>query len=195
MKQKNKPEKTILIHACCAPDAAVVIERLSDEYNILICFYNPNIHPQKEYTLRLDEMVRIAEDMNVELVDCEYDDKNWFKLIRGLETEPEKGLRCDVCFEIRLRKTAEIARDKGIDVFTTVLTVSPHKNAQKINQIGTKLGKEYGVQFLEADFKKKDGFKRSIELSRQFGLYRQDYCGCLFSRQARQKHNNSETKS
>jgi len=195
MKQKIKPEKTILIHACCAPDAAAVIERLSEEYKILICFYNPNIHPQEEYTLRLDEMARIAENMGVEVVDCEYDEKNWFELIRGLETEPEKGRRCELCFEMRLEKTAEIAREKEIDLFTTVLTVSPHKNAQKINQIGSKLGKEYGVQFLEADFKKKDGFKRSIELSKQFGLYRQDYCGCLFSRRAHQKNNNSDTKS
>ena len=185
MKITNK--KTLLLHVCCAPDATVVIERLTHDYSLLICFYNPNIHPKTEYKKRKAEMVRVAKQMGVEVVDCKYENNVWFELTKGLESESEKGKRCKVCFVMRLREIARIAKREHIDTFATVLTVSPHKNAQLINQIGLEIGRELSVDYLVADFKKKDGFKRSLELSKIYGLYRQDYCGCIFSKKERDK--------
>jgi len=182
--------KRLLLHACCAPDATVVLERLSLEYQITIFFYNPNIHPESEYSLRVEEMQRLATQLTVPLLPAQYDAETWFQLVQGFEKVPEGGRRCEICFEMRLQKTAEIARQHQFDLFTTVLTVSPHKNAALINRIGIQIGREVGVPFLEANFKKKDGFKRSLELSREYQLYRQDYCGCIYSRlerEARQK--------
>jgi predicted adenine nucleotide alpha hydrolase (AANH) superfamily ATPase len=191
----DRQKRKILLHACCAPDAAVVVERLANDFDVSVVFYNPNIHPQEEYRLRLEEMRLVAECMGAGLVESDYDVDRWFELTRGLEHEPEKGKRCDVCFEMRLRQTAQTAVHKGFDLFGTVLTVSPHKDAGKINEIGRRLGNEIGVEFLEADFKKKDGFKRSIELSRQFDLYRQDYCGCIHSRREREHRNQTKGKA
>ncbi|MBN1347851.1 epoxyqueuosine reductase QueH [candidate division KSB1 bacterium] len=184
----------LLLHVCCAPDATVVIERLRDEYDITLFFYNPNIHPAEEYYLRLRELQQLADKLNLPCQPADYDCEDWFNWIKGLESDPEGGRRCEVCFHKRLEKTAQIAASEGFDMFATVLTVSPHKNAQLINLIGSQLGIKYQVPFLEANFKKKDGFKRSLELCRQFGLYRQDYCGCIFSRnerEIRKKHNGS----
>lgn len=176
----------LLLHICCAPDATVVIERLRPEYDIAAFFYNPNIHPENEYELRLQEMLELAERLGIPFEKVEYDAQNWFTLIKGHESAPEGGSRCEICFRMRLEKTAQFAAKAGFDIFTTVLTVSPHKNANLINQIGKELGMTYHVPFLEANFKKKDGFKRSLELSRYYGLYRQDYCGCVFSKQERE---------
>ena len=187
-------KKKILIHACCAPDVTVVIERLSKDYDITIYFYDPNIHPKSEYDLREQEMVRVGKNMNVPVMCGEYDDERWFFLVRGLEQEPEKGKRCDVCFEMRLRSTARMARLNGFDMFGTVLTVSPHKNASLINELGKKIGDEYGVDFLEADFKKQDGFKRSLKLSEQQNLFRQDYCGCIFSKEERERNKRKKSR-
>ena len=184
MRITNK--KTLLLHVCCAPDATVVIERLANDYFLLLCFYNPNIHPETEYLNRKAEVDRVAEKMGVDTVDCNYDDKVWFELTNGLEFEPEKGRRCEVCFTMRLREIARIAKREHADIFTTVLTVSPHKDAQLINRIGLEIGCEFGLEYLLADFKKKDGFKRSLELSKLYGLYRQDYCGCIFSKKERE---------
>jgi len=148
-------------------------------------FYNPNIYPESEYTLRLSEAGNLAKKRDIELLCGEYDANEWFTLTKGMEQEPEGGSRCDVCFRMRLEKTAQRTRDDGFDIFTTTLTVSPHKNARLINEIGFKVAKQHGVDFLERDFKKRDGFKKTVRLSKEYGLYRQNYCGCLYSREER----------
>lgn len=174
----------LLLHVCCAPDATVVVERLSADYDLAVYFYDPNIHPESEYFLRRDEMARLAKRLNVSFHDGEYDADRWFGLVKGLEQEPEGGARCAVCFRMRLERTAEWAAINGYELFTTVLTVSPHKDADLINRLGREAASACGISFLEGNFKKKDGFRRSVELSREYGLYRQDYCGCLFSMRA-----------
>ena len=174
----------LFLHTCCAPCVTVPIERLESEYEITCFFYNPNIHPKDEYKQRLTELKRIVKKLNIELVEHQYDAERWFDLVKGLEDEPEGGKRCAVCFKIRMQEAAKLAKEKGYDFFTTTLTISPHKNAKLINQIGLELSERYGIQFLEANFKKKDGYKRSIELSKNYNLYRQDYCGCIFSRRS-----------
>ncbi|MCP2519235.1 epoxyqueuosine reductase QueH [Candidatus Aminicenantes bacterium AC-335-A11] len=176
----EKPK--LLVHVCCAPDGLYVIKILQENYYVSGYFYNPNIHPEEEYHLRLQETKKIAEILNFDLIEGEYDLEKWFEMIRGFENEPEKGRRCDICYAIRLNRTAEIAKNENFDIFTTTLTLSPWKKAKKINQIGRMLGKKYKITFLEADFKKKDGFKKSVELSKEFNLYRQNYCGCIYSR-------------
>ena len=173
--------KRLLVHVCCAPDATVAFERLSGEWDVIGYFYNPNIHPSEEYAKRLTEFVQLGRAMGMETRQGEYVVDEWFEAIRGLENEPEKGKRCEVCYRFRMEETARLAKFEGFDAFATVLTVSPHKNAQKINATGQELSEKYGVSYLQTDLKKKDGFKRSVELSRQFGLYRQKYCGCQFS--------------
>ncbi|MBN1155916.1 epoxyqueuosine reductase QueH [candidate division KSB1 bacterium] len=172
----------LLFHICCAPDATVVAERLEPDYDITGYFYNPNIHPQSEYTLRVNEMEELAREIGLKLIVGPYDADRWFDLVKGMEDEPEGGARCEVCFRMRLESTARLAQEQGFDFFTTVLTVSPHKNADLINAIGSEMSAKYAVQFLSANFKKKDGFKRSIELSKIYGLYRQNYCGCIYSK-------------
>ena len=163
-----------------------MVERLCPEFDITAFFYNPNIHPQKEHDIRLQEMLDLAERMNVSCKSAEYDDQNWFASIKGHESAPEGGSRCEICFRMRLERTAQVAIKQGFDIFATVLSVSPHKNAELINKIGKELGTTHHIKFMEANFKKKDGFKRSLELSRFYGLYRQDYCGCIFSKQERE---------
>lgn len=177
---QNRP--SILLLACCAPDATVAIERLAQEWEVTVFFYNPNIHPRAEYELRLAEMRKVAEAMQVPLMVGPYEDELWFATVKGLEGEPEKGRRCHVCFRLRLEATARQATDMGIQVFTTTLTVSPHKDARTICALGQELAAHYGLEFLAANFRKQNGFKRSIELSKALGLYRQNYCGCVFSR-------------
>ena len=157
------------------------MELLRKKYEIVAYFYNPNIHPKLEYELRLENMIRLAEIYDIQLIVGEYDVKSWFEAIRGLEGEKEGGRRCRKCFELRLKETANLAKELGIGIFATTLTVSPHKNAQTINLVGREISDRYNIEFLEADFKKKDGFKKSVELSRKLGLYRQDYCGCIYS--------------
>ncbi|MGQ9559062.1 MAG: epoxyqueuosine reductase QueH [Candidatus Oleimicrobiaceae bacterium] len=172
---------SLMLLACCAPDATVCIERLSPEWQVTVFFYNPNIQPRAEYGRRLDEMRKVAHAMGVTLIEGPYDEDLWLAAVRGLEEEPERGRRCHVCFRLRLEATAKQAVSQGIGTFTTTLTVSPHKDARLICSLGQMAAAQFGVQFLAVDFKKKDGFKRSTELSRTFGLYRQNYCGCLFS--------------
>jgi predicted adenine nucleotide alpha hydrolase (AANH) superfamily ATPase len=171
----------LLLHVCCAPDATVAFERLYQDWHVIGYFFNPNIHPADEYSKRLAEFMRLGCAMGMEVRSGEYLETDWTNAVKGLESEPEKGRRCDVCFRIRMEDTARLAKIEGFDAFATVLTVSPHKNARKINEIGQELSEKYDVHYLETDLKKKDGFKRSVELSRQFGLYRQKYCGCRFS--------------
>ncbi len=178
MVEKSK----ILVHICCAPDALYVVQLLQENYEVSGYFYNPNIHPESEYKLRLEETREIAGLINFNLIQEEYDPDRWFRMVKGFEDEPEKGRRCDICYAMRLDRTAKKAKEKGYDLFATIMTISPWKKAWKINQIGRMLGNKYKIKFLEADFKKKDGFKKSVELSRKFNLYRQNYCGCIFSR-------------
>lgn len=142
-------------------------------------FYNPNIHPREEYEKRLAEMRRVAEQAGVPLHEGPYDEARWFDLAKDLMDEPERGRRCEVCFRMRLEATAAFARDRGFQVFAATLTVSPHKDANLVNRLGKEAGERFGIPYLLTDLKKKDGFKRSLELSREFRLYRQDYCGCL----------------
>ena len=173
----EKPK--LLLHICCAPDATVAIERLSQDYAVETFFYNPNIHPREEYEKRLAEMLRVAEQDSVPLHEGPYDDARWLDLANDLMNEPERGRRCEVCFRMRLESTAAFAKEHGFQAFAATLTVSPHKDAGLVNRLGKEAEARFGVTYLATDLKKKDGFKRSLELSREFRLYRQDYCGCL----------------
>lgn len=183
----EKPK--LLLHICCAPDATVAIERLSQDYAVVTFFYNPNIHPREEYEKRLAEMLRVAEQASVPLHEGPYDDARWFDLAKDLMDEPERGRRCEVCFRMRLESTAAFAKEHGFQAFAATLTVSPHKDANLVNRLGKEAGERFGTTYFPTDLKKKDGFKRSLELSREFRLYRQDYCGCLpsFDERERQK--------
>jgi len=173
----EKPK--LLLHICCAPDATVAIERLTQDYAVETFFYNPNIHPREEYEKRLTEMLRVAEKTGVPLHEGPYDDSRWLHLAKDLMDEPERGRRCEVCFRMRLEASAAFAKEHGFQVFAATLTVSPHKDANLVNRLGKEAGERFGITYLPTDLKKKDGFKRSLELSREFRLYRQDYCGCL----------------
>jgi|YelNatPaOPRAMG01_1025707.scaffolds.fasta_scaffold00049_59 predicted adenine nucleotide alpha hydrolase (AANH) superfamily ATPase len=177
----------LLLHVCCAPDATVGLERLGDAYEVTAFFYNPNIHPEAEYELRKREFVRLCQQLGVPYRVGPYDADRWFQLTAGLEDEPEKGRRCEVCFRMRLERAAQEAKVAGCQYFAAVLTVSPHKDARRINDIGAEIGQRFGVQYVPTDLKKKDGFRRSVELSRELGLYRQNYCGCLYSLRSREE--------
>lgn len=173
----------MLLHICCAPCSTSVVELLRGRsYHITGYFYNPNIHPESEYYKRQEELKRYAKIAGFDIICDEYDYKNWFEAVKGKEDLPEGSERCSICFEIRLKKAAEFALKNGYETFATTLTVSPHKDAKKINQIGTNIAKDLRLTFYEADFKKRGGFDRSVKLSKEFGLYRQSYCGCIFSK-------------
>lgn len=177
---------TLLLHACCAPCSSYVLEYLSDYFSITIDFYNPNIYPQEEYDYRAEELKRLIQEMNldskVDIVIEEYSAKEFFDIAKGVEHVPEGGERCFRCYELRMRRAAAIAQSKGYDYFTTTLSISPMKNADKLNEIGRKLSDEFGIAYLFSDFKKKNGYKRSIELSKEYHLYRQNFCGCVYSK-------------
>ncbi len=179
-------KKTILLHSCCAPCSSHVISYLTDYFDITILYYNPNIEPYEEYLKRKEEEIRFIKEFphknKIEILDCDYDNDLYHEKVKGLENEPERGSRCGVCFNLRLEKTAEIAKKKGFDYFGTTLTVSPYKNSNLLNEIGKSLEEKYDVKFLYSDFKKKDGYKHSIELAKKYNLYRQDYCGCIYSK-------------
>lgn len=177
---------TLLLHSCCAPCSSYVIEYLSNFFKITVFYYNPNIAPKEEYDFRSSEQKRLISQMPtkypVTYTDEDYDSTQFYKAVKGLEKEPEGGRRCEKCFELRIGRTAEKAAEGGFDYFATTLTISPLKNAELINKIGELLAERYSVKWLPSDFKKKGGYKRSIELSRIYELYRQSYCGCVFSR-------------
>lgn len=177
---------TLLLHSCCGPCSSYVLEYLNKYFKITILYYNPNIYPYDEYKKRLDEQVRLINELNVEnkisILECSYDNNEYENVIKGLENEKEGGSRCHKCYELRLEKTAKLAKENNFDYFSTTLTVSPYKNAQVLNEIGSKLEKKYNVKYLYSDFKKKNGYKRSIELSKIYNLYRQNYCGCIYSK-------------
>ena len=175
----------LLLHICCAPCSSYVLEYLSEYFDITLFFYNPNITNENEYNYRIDEAERLIAEMplkgNVDFIPARYDISEFFAVAKGFENEPEGGEICFRCYELLLRETAEYAKRNGFDYFTTTLSISPYKNAEKLNCIGKSLSEEYGVKYLFSDFKKKNGYKRSIELSQQYNLYRQDYCGCIYS--------------
>jgi len=172
----------ILLHVCCAPCSPYILDRLSKDYTVIIYFYNPNIHPHEEYRLRVDETKKLAEDTKTQLVIGKEDTQQWFDLTKGLENEPERGKRCSVCFEMRLNRSFQKAKDLSIENLTTTLTVSPHKNAETINKIGNTLSKKYGIKFLAENFKKQNGFQETIKAGKKYNFYRQNYCGCVYSR-------------
>ncbi len=174
--------KKLLLHACCAPCSSACIERLKDSVDITIFFYNPNMDSEKEYELRAQEEQRLCENLGVKCIIEKYNPQEFYNIVIGLEKEKEGGKRCAECFELRLEKTANYALNNGYDMFATTLTVSPLKNANLINSIGKIVQDRVGVQYLPSDFKKKNGYLISIELSKKYGLYRQNYCGCEFSK-------------
>ena len=179
-------KKKLLLHACCAPCSIHVLQQLMPDWQVTVYFYNPNIHPELEYKKRLKEIFEYLKKIKIDLIEGEYEVKTWFKNIKGLENQPEGGKRCDVCFRMRLEETARKASANGFNAFASVLTISPHKNAEKINNIGRYLAKKYRVSFLENNWKKKEGFKIACQLSRKENFYRQDYCGCVFSKKERE---------
>lgn len=171
----------ILVHVCCAPDALYVLDILKNDFDVSGYFYNPNIHPRKEYDLRLKEARSVAKSLKVTLYEDKYDTERWLDITKKFRFEPEKGKRCDICYAMRLEKTAQKTKELNFDTFTTVMSLSPWKKSEVMNKIGLMFSFRYGIKFLEANFKKKDGFRKSVELSKRFGLYRQNYCGCKFS--------------
>lgn len=170
---------TLLLHSCCAPCSSYCITYLKEYFDITILYYNPNIEPIEEYYKRKEEQIRLCNSFGIEVLDCDYDNEVFHETISGLETEPEGGNRCFKCYELRLRKTASLA--SNFDYFGTTLTVSPFKNSNKLNGIGLLLAEEFHIAYLISDFKKKEGYKKSIELSKKYNLYRQDFCGCIYS--------------
>ena len=186
-----KAKKKLLLHACCAPCSSAVLEAISKYFDITILYYNPNITSIDEYDKRYEELKKFISQVNffndVNILNVDYNNKEFFCAIKGLEGEKEGGLRCFSCYKLRMKKTALMAKELGFDYFTTTLSISPYKNVNYINEIGESLEKEVGIKYLYAYFKKKNGYKRSIELSKKYNLYRQDYCGCIFSKIERKK--------
>ena len=183
-KEKNIP--SLLLHSCCAPCSSHVIDTLCNYFDITILYYNPNIEPYAEYLKRKEEEVRFLKEYKspnkLDIIDCDYDNDKYHEIVKGLEDCPERGNRCFKCYELRLDYTAQKAKELGYDYFGTTLTVSPYKNSNKLNEIGEKLSKKYNIKYLYSDFKKNNGYKHSIEMSKEYNLYRQDYCGCVYSK-------------
>lgn len=182
---------TLLLHSCCAPCSSYVLESLSEYFKITVLYYNPNISPAREYEARVEEQKRLIRELPVthpvSFLAGAYQPERFYSAVKGLEQCPEGGERCTVCYELRLREAAKTAQQGGFDYFTTTLSISPLKDAERLNAIGKRLAEEYGVSYLYSDFKKKNGYKRSVELSAQYRLYRQDYCGCVFSKEEQEK--------
>lgn len=197
---KNQAEgkiPSVLLHSCCAPCSSHVISTLTPYFDITILYYNPNIEPYEEYEKRKQEEIRFIKEFpnqnKLTIIDCDHDNDLFHKTIKGLEQEKEGGARCIKCYYLRLDKTAQIAQENNFDYFATTLTVSPLKNSQKLNEIGEYLSNKYNIKYLYSDFKKKEGYKHSIELSKEYNLYRQDYCGCIYSKQERELQKASKT--
>lgn len=187
---EKEPPPRLLMHSCCAPCSSYCLSYLAEYFSITVLYYNPNISPEDEYYKRVKEQVRLIKSLPVKnaisFVEGEYEPLKFFQMAEGMEDMPEGGARCFKCYEMRQRRAAEYALAHGFDYFTTTLSVSPHKNAQVLNETGLRLGKEYGVKYLVSDFKKKGGYQKSIQYSREYNLYRQDYCGCIFSKRERE---------
>ena len=173
---------TLLLHSCCAPCSSSVIERLKDYFDITVLYYNPNIEPISEYEKRKQEQIKLLNIFNIKYMECDYDNDLFHKMSEGLENIPERGIRCHKCYKLRLDYTANLAKKNNFEYFSTTLTVSPYKLSNVINEIGIELDSIYNVKYLVNDFKKQNGYKRSIELSKKYDLYRQNYCGCIYSK-------------
>lgn len=194
-KDESKKGQRLLLHSCCAPCSSYVLEYLRQYFRITVFYYNPNISMEPEYRKRVEEQKRLIAAYNaqeekgysIEVIEGDYEPSAFYEIAKGLEQCPEGGERCFACYELRLKKTAMLAKEEQYDYFSTTLTISPLKNAQKLNEIGERLSQEYNIPWLVSDFKKKNGYKRSIELSAEYDLYRQDYCGCIYSKQERER--------
>ena len=188
--QKEGRVPRLLLHSCCAPCSSYVLEYLSDYFEITVFYYNPNIYPEEEYYKRVEEQQMLIGKLTaahpISFLEGMYDPERFYRMAAGLERVKEGGERCFGCYALRLKEAADKAKEGGFDYFTTTLSISPLKNAEKLNEIGEQLAREYQVLWLPNDFKKKNGYKRSTELSREYGMYRQDYCGCVFS--LRERH-------
>lgn len=189
--QKEERVPKLLMHSCCAPCSSYCLSYLAEYFHITIYYYNPNITEQAEYQKRVKEQQRLLGELPVKypisFVEGAYEPEVFLAMTKGMEQLPEGGGRCFACYELRQRKAAEYAKEHHFDYFTTTLSVSPHKNAAKLNEIGLRLAQEYGIPYLVSDFKKKGGYLKSIELSAEYHLYRQDYCGCVYSKAARER--------
>ena len=185
--QKENKVPRLFLHSCCAPCSSYVLEYLSEHFAITVFYFNPNIAPEEEYRKRVEEQKRLVEQLPavypIQFLEGRYEPEEFYSRVRGLEKEPEGGARCRVCFELRLEEAARLAAEGGYDYYTTTLSISPLKNAQVLADVAIKMGEKWGVAWLPSDFKKKEGYKRSIQLSSEYDLYRQNYCGCVFSRQ------------
>lgn len=194
----TKEGSTLLLHACCAPCSSACLERLSNFFKITIIYYNPNITEEKEYLKRLEELKNFIQKIKVKypinIIDTRYDPKEFFEISKGLEKEKERGKRCYKCYELRLEETTKVAKENNFDFFTTTLTLSPYKKTDWLNEIGENLSNKYQTSYLYSDFKKKNGYKRSIELSKEYNLYRQDYCGCIYSKLEREEEKNKQIR-
>ena len=191
--QKKQEIPTLLLHSCCAPCSSYVLEYLSEYFKITVFYYNPNIYPDEEYDKRVKEqqafISRFPAKHPISFIEGAFEKDRFYETVKGYEQIREGGERCFRCYELRLREAAGMAKEQGMDYFTTTLSISPMKNAAKLNEIGGRLAREYGVAYLFSDFKKKNGYKRSVELSHEYGMYRQDYCGCIFSKCEREQAN------
>ena len=185
LKEINGTKPKLLLHVCCAPCSSYVLTYLCDYFDITILYYNPNISPYEEYEKRLNEAKRLIKELdkdNIHIMECEYENEEFEKIAKGLEDVPEGGIRCRKCYKLRIEKAAKYAKENNFDYFTTTLTISPLKNSQVLNQIGKELEEKYNIKYLYSDFKKKEGYKTSIILSKKYNLYRQNYCGCIYSK-------------
>ena len=181
-----KTRPSLLLHACCAPCSSYVLEYLNEHFDITVFFYNPNLTESAEYEKRANELIRLISELphknEIKYIGGDYEPRLFTEIAKGLEKEPEGGARCIKCYRLRLLKTAKTAQKYGFDYFTTTLSISPHKNAQALNEIGKELSEQFGIKYLFSDFKKREGYKRSCQLSEIYNLYRQDYCGCIYSK-------------
>ena len=176
---------TLLLHVCCATCAAYVLKLLQPDYDVTAYYYNPNIYPEEEYQARFKETKKFCNENNIPFVEEPPDQEHWFELVKGHEEDPERGDRCTICYRMRLQKTVQYAKAHGFGGWGTDLSISPHKDAKRLNQIGYELADKFDLKYLEADFKKQDGFKKAMAISRECGFYRQNYCGCIYSQKTR----------
>ncbi len=197
--KKNGVVPSLLLHSCCAPCSSYCLEYLSQYFKITVLYYNPNLFPAGEYERRVSEQKKLVSALPtkypITLVEMKGEPEEFYSAVKGLEHIREGGERCFACFRLRLERAARYAKENGFDFFTTTLTISPLKNAQKLNEIGEEAGEKFGVRHLPSDFKKKNGYKRSVELSKVYGLYRQDYCGCVFSKREREEAEKAKGES
>ena len=181
--ESAKKGAKLLLHSCCAPCSSACLERLKEHFQITVLYYNPNIEQEEEYQKRKSEQIRFLKETSwADFLDCDHDKSAYEEIAKGYESEPERGARCYRCYALRLDKTGQVAKENAFDYFATTLTLSPHKNAEWLNQIGEEVAGRYGVSYLFSDFKKKGGYPRSIALSKEYNLYRQDFCGCKYSK-------------